>query len=89
MDSAAAIPAEPPKHIRVIPFAVAVPPELLGPRALDVSGVVGTLTLLGDKSVMVWFGLGQVQAKDESNTAETAVVGKGMFSCSMCFIVQF
>jgi hypothetical protein len=83
MDSSS-LPIEPQKNIRVIPFAVALPPEVLGPRALDVSGVVGTLTLLGDKSVMVWFGLGQVQAKEESNTSETAVVGNGMFTLHDC-----
>lgn len=92
MSSSVTLPASTQKkNIRVISFAVALPSELLGPRALEVAGIVGTLTLLGDKSVMVWFGLGQLvhsNVKEEQST-DLTVIGTGMMMMMILVILCF
>jgi hypothetical protein len=77
----------PSGRIKVIPFAVSLPPNALqafdepAPRTRSElitgdSGVVGTITVL-KSSAMIWFGWGKLDNRP-SSTAVSGTVGKGV-----------
>lgn len=102
--------------MEVVEFAVPLPPSILrgwdeptnmnpaltAVAMQDQKGIVGTITLMGKKSAMIWFGWGIVIQKQAAGNAETATTtttatatdssaGEGAFiiSISMLLMLPF